>query len=229
MILAALLAVATGTTVSVAREREPGTHIAFVGELISFKQLDPCAEAPPPGELTTGPVSPEVRKELERLRCLGMDELFEARYRVEAPVAGMPPATEVTFRMGSHRGRPPFLQQRHALLVVTLDEGGAWLQKYQGYSVYRLARGGWATCGQDASAARRAPSARPLPFVEPIRDLRGEDAAQVAKWRVDPGLRISGEQLFCARGVPVGEYLDYLRNGVLEARGVVLEPAPAKP
>lgn len=229
--LAAALAVAVGSATTPVVEREPGTHIAFVGELISLvedKSEGSCDSEEAPS--TAPPVAAEGNAPgpLESICIPHFNRVFEARYRVVERLAGDLQATELAFRIADHRGTPPFAQLEHALLVVTLDEDGAYLQEYMGFGAHRLVDGGWATCGQDESAARTPPSARPLPFAEPIRDLRGDDAAQVAGWRADPDLRIEDGQLFCARGVPLDEYLDYLREGVLAARGVVLEAAPAE-
>ena len=160
--------------------------------------------------------------------CVPFDHQFEATYRPVHNLAGTAPAPLVTFGVHDHYGTPGFFERRHALLVVTRAEDGAYLQKYMGFGAYRVAGGGWAVCGSQKSGANAPPQARPLTFLEPIRDLHGEDPAKLAEWRANSDLRIEGAQLFCRRGVPVGEYLDYLRDGVLKARGVTLAPVPTQ-
>jgi hypothetical protein len=233
--LAALLAVAAAAaTPPPERELEPGPHIAFIGEFVSLEEDDSDGSCESEEESRAEPSATaegDGPTPLDVICIPNFNSVFEARYRVVARLAGDPHAPEVVFNVADHYGVPSFTQLRHALLVVTLREDHAYLQKYIGFGVYRVAGGGWATCGQDDSTAREAPKARPLTYLEPIRDLRGEDPRDVAAWRADPYLRIEGSKLYCARGVPVEEYLDYLRDGVLAARGVVLEPPPqvAKP
>jgi hypothetical protein len=231
--LAALLAVAVVSAPAEATEREPGTHIAFIGEFVSLDEEevegdDSCesGDAEPDRPAVGDGTAPEP---LDAICIPHFNQVFDARYRVVQPLAGDAHAAELAFRIADHYGMPSFTEVRHALLVVTLDDDGNYLQKYMGFGAYRVAGGGWATCGQDASNVRPAPAARPLTFLEPIRALRGEDPADIAAWRADPYLRVEGSKLYCASGVPVDEYLAYLRDGVLAARHVVLEPEVAKP
>jgi len=239
VILAALLAVAVVEPLPADRER--GTHIAIVGEFVSSREMNPCDPDAPLREgesvadaaatakasaKTTDARTPTEQVVVLESMCLPLDRVYEARFRVTEPVAGVPPSSEVTFRLASHRGLPSFLAPGHALLVLTLEGDRVRLQKYMGFGVHRLAGGGWATCGQDRSAARQPPPSHPLAFAEPLQSLVGADPARIAQWREDPDVRIEGDSLYCARGVPLADYVDYLRRGVLAARGVVLEPPP---
>ena len=236
-------ALASLATVAVAAP-EPGTHIAFVGERVSVVEVNPCDRDEPmragesiseacervdPGAVGTATtVESEDGQVLEAIRMPPFDHVFKARYRVVEPLAGIVPGPELEFYIADHYGTPAFSAWPNALLVVTLDDGEAYLQKYIASSAHPLRDGGWAVCGPLSLGEHESPPPRELEFARPMRDMRGEDPAWIEEMRAEPDLRVEGNALYCRRGLPVEEALDYLRNGVLKAREVSLEPAPAK-
>jgi hypothetical protein len=243
-VIAAMLLAAAGAATPVA-EREPGTHIAFVGELVWIREMNPCVPGTPlrdgetalqAAEAANARLKPKAgataREQAAALaaRCFPFNHAFRARYRVLESMAGIPPAAEVEFDIADHYGTPSFTRQPHALLVVTIDGAEAYLQKYQGIDVDPLESGGWAMCGslRDHPDAK-APASEPLAFVgeDSAFDVSEFKAADLEKLRNDPDFEVAGTTAHCRRGVPAAKALRFLQDGVLKARGVVLEPAPA--
>lgn len=193
--------------------------LVFVGELVSIEPLpNPCDEE---------------WKQSGTLRCIFLDALYRARYRVVQPVIGTTAGTEVTFQVADHYGFPPFASSRHALLFVAVTDDGHWLHKYQGISMYLTTEGHWAACGE---VDRRVPPlrARSLGFAEPIavQTSMQEDAWErmLPTWEERRDLyRIKDGQVHCLKGIPLKETYGIVRRGVMKARDVTLPPWPAGP
>jgi hypothetical protein len=219
--VAAMVAAMSAQAAETLSDERTVDTVVFVGERVSIEPMeDPCeAEAKRTGEL----------------RCIVMDELYRATYRVVLPVSGTTPAQEVTFEIADHYGFPPFAHFSHALLFVAIDKDRNWLHKYQGIAMHRTTEGQWAACGEvdrrgvDKDLSHRA---RPLPFAEPIvsKDAIPDPAWDrlLAAWKEARGTyRIKGGQVRCLKGVPVRETYEIVRQGVMKAREVPLPPWPA--
>lgn len=194
--------------------------VVFVGERISIEPMaDPC----------------EVEaKQTGQVRCIAMDALYRATYRVVQPVVGQPGA-EVTFELADHHGFPHFALSSHALLFVAIDKDRNWLHKYQGYPMLRSVDGRWAACGEfihpgvDNSLLHRV---TPLVFAVPVATKsafpKEEWEYLLPRWSAQRDTyRIEDDQVHCLRGVPVETVYEIVRQGVMAAREVPLPPLPA--
>ncbi len=213
-------ALASAAEPVVAPEVEPTTRV-FVAERISVEPIpDHCAaEAKRTGELS----------------CISLDSLFRATYRVVQPVMGGVADEEVQFRVADHYGFPRFARFRHALLFIGTDaQHGNWLHKYQAIPVQRTASGEWATCGDqkyEGQGGTLLAAAEPMTFPEPwvrLRDLpefERELMRDAARDAADT-YRVSRGKLYCLRGVRIADAYRIVREGVMQARGVLLPSWP---
>ncbi|TDK31556.1 hypothetical protein [Luteimonas terrae] len=210
----ALTAVLYAAAVSKARAEPPLDTFVFIGERVSVERMaDPCAVEPG-----------------EALRCITMDELFTARYRIVQPIVGTPAGDTLEFRVADHYGFPPFARFENALLFVAMAEP-PYLHKYQAVPVHRTADGRWASCGDIRRNVDdpKSPEVRPLDFPDPI--ARWEDLAELGQQAYRSGemthWRVAGGEVRCTEGMYVEDVYRAVRDGVLRARGVSLPVWPA--
>ncbi len=209
----ALTAVLYAAAVSEARAEAPVDTFVFIGERVSVERMaDPCA------------VEPD-----EELRCITMDELFTARYRIVQPIVGTHTADTIEFRVADHYGFPPFARFKHALLFVAMAEP-PYLHKYQAVPLHRTADGRWASCGDIRRNWEdpKSPEVRPLQFPRPI--ARWSELPEISQQAYRSGelphWRVSGDEVRCTEGMYVEDVYRVVRDGVMRAREV---PLPAWP
>lgn len=186
--------------------------VVFVGSLLSIEELpDPCGAEED---------------------CISMDSLYRARYEVVQPIVGKLPGREISFGIADHYGFPPFARYRNALLFVGMYEDGPWLHKYQAVAVHRTVDDQWASCGEVEYRDKGEP---PSPIVKPLQfqnEIAGTGELSEAGWREtlrdwrtshdQLDHRITDGKVWCTRGVELPDIYEVMRNGALQARGVVL-------
>ena len=212
-LLAAMAASAYGAPAPAAEPDKSYPVLAFVGRLITIEEgVDPCAADTAKGE---------------ELTCISMDSIYAARYEVLEVLSGDYAAHEITFQVADHYGFPKFAEYRTALLFVGLHPDGAWLEKYQGIPVHRIAGGSWASCGDPISGYDEPPSERvqPLEFLDDL-GIVGEYSREGLSSRFYDlaDLEIGDGRIRCRQGIRVVELYDMVRTGVLAARGVTIPP-----
>lgn len=213
VVLAALAAIVHGAPALASEPEKPYPVLAFVGRLVTIEEgVDPCAVDAAKGE---------------ELDCISMDEIYVARYEVLEVLSGNHAAREITFQIADHYGFPKFAEYRTALLFVGQHPDGAWLEKYQGIPVHRIAGGSWASCGDPISGYNEPPSerVRPLEFLDDLGSV-GEFSREglTTRFYDEADLAIDDGRIRCRQGIRVVELYDMVRTGVLAARGVTIPP-----
>lgn len=184
--------------------------LAVVGHLVSIRRL------PNPCERGNDSAQPD---------CIMLDALYEAKYEIRTVLSGTTPGPEISFRIADHYGFPRFAHYRDALLFVTIDTGGNFLQKYQGYAVHRTANGSWATCGDPYNEFFGDPGqgVRPIDFADDL-GIVGDFSEEGLRERFPEAkhLDVSNGRIRCRRGIPLPDLYERVRSGVLAARGIAI-------
>lgn len=192
-------------------DEKPAQILAFIGEYVSIaEQPDPCEEKNKIQDSDT--------------ICLSMDAIYEANYRILEALHGHYNSNEITFRLADHYGFPDFANFKNALLFVFIDKKGNYLSKYQGYPVFPTTDGGWAVCG----------------IADRYKDKYDLNKSKDIKFRSDVVFgnssiytsdyisenfnselyEVVGDKVKCKTPVPVRDYYELVKNGVLNARGI---------
>lgn len=194
--------------------------VAFVGRLISIKEVpNDCPK-------------PEASDESPALdRICSMDALFEARYEVLYFLSGSIGTKEISFSVADHYGFPRFADYMNALLFVSIDPSGNWLEKYQGYPVHRTTSNAWASCGNPYDE-RVGDSPRHLQSLSFVNDLGivGEFSMDgITKRFFDERyISVAGGRIKCHTGVLVSDLYEIVRTGVMAARGIQIPELGAR-
>jgi hypothetical protein len=212
--LAIALMLALSPATAAGNKSEP-TVVAFIGTLISIKELpDQCPHVHTPIKPTrTGPV------------CIQLDSLYEARYEITEVLGGSIHSKEITFKIADHYGFPHFTEYQHALLFVDISPTENWLEKYRGYPVYRTSDNAWASCGNpydelDGKAPRHL---RPITFANDFGIVGQFSREGIANRFFDSKyMVVEGDKISCHSGVYAADLYEMVRSDVVSARGIQL-------
>ena len=204
LVLALLLVIAPLLSTTASAE-PPADVVAMVGRLVSIKELpNSCAR-------------------IDASTCIYLAARYEAKYAVVDALSGSAGGPEMVFRIADHYGFPRFANYRHALLFVTHDPDGDYLQ--EGYAVHRTKNGSWATCGDPYNEFLGDPAQglRSIDFADDL-GIVGDFSEEGIKERFPDAkyLDISNGHIRCRRGVPVTDLYERVRTGA--TRGLQLPP-----
>lgn len=195
--------------------------IAFVGRLISIKELsNQCPKSEAAKEISPG-----------LSICIQPDSLYEATYEVLDTLSGSAASREISFHIADHYGFPGFAHYTNALLFVSVNSDGNWLEKYQGYPVHRTTSGFWASCGNpyDDRVNDTPRHLQKLSFVNDLGIVGEFSSDGLAKRFFDERyISISDGRVRCHTGVVASDLYEMVRVGVMSARGIQIPELGAR-
>ncbi len=208
-----LFALVIGSSIMAADCAHGGEIVAVVGQFEAIRELpDPCARN-------------DESEELDRL-CIALDALYEADYSVREVVSGgLHSGGVITFALADHYGFPDFARYNTALLILGMNEGAPYLEKYLGVAVHPTVDGSWAACGYPKTASDEEGPLEDIQFAPGITfgSVGQLNARAVEEDFPKPVFAVSGSIVHCVKGWSLDRLLEHFA-GILEARGEVLEP-----
>ena len=188
-------------------DQDKETVSVVIGRFLSIGELpDPC----------------ETEEQDPKFVCITMDSLYQAEYQVIATLSGTPPKSErIKFRIADHYGFPDFANYKNAMLVIRDIEEEPYLEKYMGFAIQPLAGGGWGSCGNNYDDGAEQ-LMEPLEFKNDFGIVGESSEAALQHMYYAPFFAINGNSIKCVRGLTLQSLYEFIRNGTLAARKIVV-------
>lgn len=191
------------------------SRIAVVGAFVDIRQLW-CGNEEQPASET---------RQASYLRCV--DDLYEARYRVEQVLEGdFPVGNPLRLRLQDDEKVPPLAEYRLVLLMLEEIDGIYWPRDLEPRPVFRTAEGRYAKCGcrwndDDPNDQGRSVGSdcRSIEFSPPVtRELTHMSSFAIDRLRAREEYRLYRDQAHCVLGIYVEDMVRRLDRELSRGR-----------
>jgi len=191
------------------------------------EEYKPCKDTVPTNFYAFVAEKISVKSVPETYYCntVGLDERYEARYKIIKNVYGSYSKDTITFAVYDHYGTPAFSNYKYVMLFVSEYCGKLYHEKYQYFNVYLNSEGKWASPGDpyrfDGQVDNHTVKGIPMTFSSDVSfDIKKFTYPGRQPKYEEPYFKIEKDRAIPVMGTLVDDLFLVKKQGVLNARKI---------